>query len=236
MINCSAPVHGFLSMYFMPVCIVCFARALWAVWVPDINSWPSTASYLRQWPSARSMPLNTVNLIWTEWCNNRSMWFLMDTRLWSQKTKRPRWHEWPLKERASEKKEKEQYLFECCVRIAITEKSIHSANVWSTAANSHRLYHSFIESNFPQAVSLHSYLYSPSHFLSPFFLVSLLSTTRFVRWHFQWETQMLPKHSSCVKSNSLGWIASLKEDIFFSLCPALPFVYLSQVCVSDENK
>lgn len=226
----------FCPCFFMPVCIVCFARALWAVWVPDINSWPRTASYLRRWPSARSMPLNTMNLIWTEWCNNRNMWFLMDMRLWSQKTKRPRWHEWPLKGRASEKKEKEQYLCECCVRIAITEKASHSSIVLSTAANSHRLYLSFIVSNFPQALSLHSYLYSPSNFLSPSILASLLSTTHFARWHFQWETQTLPKRSSCVKSTSFWDESHFKGRLFFFLCTTLPFFYLSQVCVSDENK
>lgn len=122
---------------------------------------------------------------------------------------------------ASKKKEKEQYLGKCYGRIAITEKASHNSIVFSTTTNSHRLYN-FYWIKFP-ARSLFTLL----PILSPSFLAFLLSIRRSVRWHFQCETQMLPK-SSCVKSNRFFDESHFKGILFFFLCTTLTFFYLSQ--------
>lgn len=176
--------------------------------MPDISSRPHKVSYLGLWPSARSMPLNTVNVIRTEWCNNRNMWFLMDVRLWSQKTKQARWHEWPLKERASEKKEKEQYLVSVVLELQYQRKP-HTAPLFSllppTLTTSIFYWIKFPTSSLFTLVPIFSFQLL---FLS--FLAFLLSITGCARWHFQWETK---KRSSCVESKSffyfffLQWIA-----------------------------
>lgn len=44
-------------------------------------------------------------------------YYLIDKLLWSKKTKQTRWHQWPRIESASEKKENNTDIWECCVNI-----------------------------------------------------------------------------------------------------------------------
>lgn len=192
-----------------------FCTGAW-VFLPDISSWPSAVSYLRLWPSARSMPLYTLNVIWTEWCNNRNMWFLMDMRLWSRKTKQARWHEWPQKDRAREKKEKEQYLVSVVLESQYQRKP-HTAPLFSHCRKLPPPLSLFYWIKFPTSslFTLVPIFSSSFFFSSPYFLAFLLSITHFARWHFQWETQILLKHSSCAESNSFCDEPRFKGRHFF---------------------